>query len=294
MTTTIRTALLALALTLVAVACGNPSPHDGKAAHRPAATATTASEPEVARPTVSIDRLVPTPHGELHLRCSGDGPVTVLLLAGWDKGADSFGPFEGAVAHHARACAYDRFGTGTSDTPTTTQTFATQVADLHAGLEAAGEPGPYVVVGHSFGGAEAVTFASTFGDEVRGLVLVDASPDDWPSVICSVPAYQSGCDLMHDPDSDGERLDAFAAFEQVATISTLGDLPLTVITTAHRNPDGLTPDEVTRLDQQWAEGQQRWAHRSGDSEVVVVEHSGHDIHLDQPQVVLDEIVGHLS
>src|SRR3712207_8210128 len=60
----------------------------------------------------------------------------------------------------SRVCAYDRFGTGTSDAPTTPQTFEDQVADLHELLDAVGEPGPYVVVGPSFVGAEAVTFRS--------------------------------------------------------------------------------------------------------------------------------------
>ena len=68
-----------------------------------------------------------------------------------------------------------------------TQTFATQAADLHTLLQSAGEPGPYVIVGHSFGGAEAVTFASMFPTEVRGLLLVDASPPAWNTAICAVP-----------------------------------------------------------------------------------------------------------
>ena len=44
-----------------------------------------------------------------------------------------------------------------------------------------------MVVGHSFGGAEAVTFASLFADEVTGLVLLDASPTSWPTEVCAVP-----------------------------------------------------------------------------------------------------------
>ena len=296
MTTTLRTAVLAIALAAATAACGSStSSNESNAAtshpagsNRPVASSTTAP---ADRPTQPIDRLIEVHHGKLHLRCVGDGPVTVLMLSGWDQGAEAWGPFDGAVSKHARACAYDRFGTGTSDAPATNQTFATQVADLHAALNAAGEPGPYLVVGHSFGGPEAVTFASTFKSEVTGIVLIDASPDTWPSTVCSVPAFQSGCDLMRDPARDGERLDVFTAFEQVSKITSLGDLPLTVITAAHRNPDGLTPQEQARLDRLWAEGQDRWAGLSSSSKVVTVDHTGHDIHVDQPQTVLDEVVG---
>lgn len=297
--TTRRTALLAMALTMAAAACGGSSSSNedhaaasGSAGSRhPVASSTTVPADRPTRPTRSMDRLVETDHGRLHLRCAGRGPVTVLLLAGWDQGTETWGPFEAAVSEHARACAYDRFGTGTSDAPAANQTFLTQVADLRAALAAAGEPGPYLVVGHSFGGPEAVTFASAFEREVSGVVLIDASPDSWPAVVCSVPAYQGGCDLMRHPERDGERLDVFPAFEQVSKITSLGDVPLAVITAAHRSPDGITADEQARLDQLWADGQERWAERSSSSKVVTVDDTGHDIHLDQPQAVLDEVVG---
>ena len=292
--TPVRTTVLALALAVAAAACGSSTPSDD--GHRATSRSASSSHPVVSsttvsavRPTQPVDRLVDVEHGKLHLRCSGRGPVTVLMLAGWDKGAETWGPFEGAVSKRARSCAYDRFGTGTSDAPATNQTFATQVADLHAALAAAGERGPYLVVGHSFGGPEAVTFASKFEGEVTGVVLIDASPDDWPSVVCSVPAYQGGCDLMRNPEGDGERLDVFPAFDQVSKVSTLGDLPLAVITAAHRSPDGITPAEKARLDRLWAAGQERWAALSSSSKVVTVEDTGHDIHIDQPQQVLAEV-----
>lgn len=298
-TTTLHTTALVLALALGVAACSRSgsSTASHAATHRRAATAnpvassTTTSTP---RPTQPVDRLVQLDHGNLHLRCSGHGPLTALLLNGWDNASTSWGPFEPAVAAHTRTCAYDRFGTGTSPAPATNQTFATQAADLHSALRAAGEPGPYLVVGHSFGGAEAITFASTFKSEVSGVVLIDASPTGWPSVVCSVPAYQQGCDLMRHPEHDGERLDVFPAFEQVAKITSLGELPLTVITAAHRNPAGISSQEQTHLDQLWAAGEQRWAQMSSKSKVVTVDHTGHEIFLDQPQAVLHEVIGLLS
>lgn len=293
-TATLRSTLASIAVAVTATACGSTSSPTGANAtsthmaisQHPSAPSTTING---ERPIRARDQLVQLGDGKLHLRCAGHGPVTVLLIAGWDQGADSWGPFEGSVSEKARACAYDRFGTGTSERPTTNQTFASQAADLQTLLDAAGEPGPYVVVGHSFGGAEAVTFASKYAKEVAGLMLIDASPNTWPSVVCTVPAYQAGCDLMHNPDSDGERLDVFPAFEQVSTISSLGHLPLTVVAAAHRSPNGLTPDELSHLDQLWAEGEQRWARLSTASKVVTVDHTGHNIHIDQPQVVLDEL-----
>jgi pimeloyl-ACP methyl ester carboxylesterase len=319
-TTTISIALLAGATSFAAAACGGTAtPDTADAARRavstsiaagtapaaptttvsPATTTTTTTAPvapttsttsSVERPSQPIDQLVRIDSGRLHLRCVGSGSRTVVLIAGWDDAGDKWGGIEPAIAERARVCSYSRFGTGTSDAPSATQTFATQAGDLHALLDEAGEPGPYVVVGQSFGGAEAVMFASTYEDEVAGLVLLDASPTTWPAAVCAVPAYEAGCNVMRDPTLDSERLDVFPAFEQVATITSLGDVPMTIMTAAHRDPSGLTAEEVDRLDVVWAAGMDDWASLSSASSVVVVDDSGHHIEVDQPHLVVEELL----
>jgi pimeloyl-ACP methyl ester carboxylesterase len=47
--------------------------------------------------------------------------------------------------------------------------------ELHALLEGAGIEGPYVLVGHSFGGMYMQTYAARYPDEVAGVTLVDSS-----------------------------------------------------------------------------------------------------------------------
>jgi pimeloyl-ACP methyl ester carboxylesterase len=316
-TTTIPTALLTVAISLAAAACGGTTSDTADTAPAPTTTSvaptttttttsitadtapaatTTSVAPTITttttieRPSQPIDQLVRIHNGQLRLRCVGAGSSTVLLIAGWDDAGDKWGAIEPAIAERARVCSYSRFGTGASDAPSATQTFATQAADLHALLDEAGEPGPYVVVGHSFGGAEAVTFASTYEDEVTGLMLLDASPTTWPATVCSVPAYEAGCTVMRDPSLDSERLDVFPAFEQVATITSLGALPMTIMTAAHRDPSGLTAEEVTRLEAEWAAGMEDWAGLSPASSVVVVEDTGHHIEVDQPQLVIEQLL----
>src|SRR5712691_2718771 len=58
---------------------------------------------------------------------------------------------------------------------------ARQIAqDLHALLDAAGVPGPYVLVGHSFGGYVNRVFADLYRNKVVGMVLVDSlHPAEW-------------------------------------------------------------------------------------------------------------------
>ncbi len=233
----------------------------------------------------------------MHIRCVGSGPVTVVLIAGFGDGEENWGPIEGPIAANARVCSYARFGTGTSDPPPDVQTFRSQATDLHTALEAIGEPGPYVVVGHSFGGAEAVAFSAMFPGEVGGLMLLDATPTTWPAASCAVPDdgsdtahnFQQICALSQNPDSNPERLDIATAFADVATITSLGALPTAVVTAAARTLPGLDPIETARLNDVWNEGQQRWASLSTASRVVPVADTSHYIQLDQTAIVIDQI-----
>ena len=151
------------------------------------ADAPTTAVTTVARPTATIDELVGAEGERVHVRCVGEGDTTVVLIAGFGGDTTGWANVEPAIAARARVCSYDRPGTGTSDPATATATFTTEATDLHDLLRTIGEPGPYVVVGQSFGGAEAVMFASLYADEVSGLALVDASPTTWPAALCSVP-----------------------------------------------------------------------------------------------------------
>ena len=249
------------------------------------------------RPTDTIDELVGDAGERVHVRCVGEGDTTVVLIAGFGGDSTGWALVEPTIAARARVCSYDRPGTGTSDPATSTGTFSTQAMDLHDLLGMVGEPGPYLVVGHSFGGAVAVTFASLFADEVAGLVLIDASPTTWPDAVCAIPddgsdatATLGGLCGMFAPTGNSEHLDAVAAFAEAAQLGPLGSLPMAVITAARRElPADLAAAHVDRLNEVWNLGQQAWAAMSSTSHLVSVEHTSHHIEIDQPGVVIDEI-----
>jgi pimeloyl-ACP methyl ester carboxylesterase len=76
------------------------------------------------------------------------------------------------VAKFARVCTYDRAGMGWSEAGSQPRTSEQIVRELHALLGNAGVEGPYVLVGHSFGGTNLQVYASRYPDEVAAMVLV--------------------------------------------------------------------------------------------------------------------------
>jgi pimeloyl-ACP methyl ester carboxylesterase len=118
-----------------------------------------------------------SPH--LHLRSMGDSGPAVILDAGIGASSLSWSLVQPLVARFARAYVYDRAGYGWSDSPRRADgpRIASRLAgELRALLRAAEVPGPYILVGHSFGGFVARLYAERWPVEVAGLVMLD-SPD---------------------------------------------------------------------------------------------------------------------
>lgn len=116
----------------------------------------------------------------LHLHLAGmahEGP-TVILESGLAFPSVQWCWVHPEVARFASVVAYDRAGTGWSEPGPKPRDARRIVAELRAALQAAKVSGPYVVVGHSFGGLLARAFADLYPEDVVGVVLVDATHPD--------------------------------------------------------------------------------------------------------------------
>jgi pimeloyl-ACP methyl ester carboxylesterase len=79
------------------------------------------------------------------------------------------------VSGFTRICTYDRAGYAWSDAGPKPRTFAQLNLELRDALSKLGERGPFVLVGHSYGGPVLRNFAAVYPQEVAGMVLVDAA-----------------------------------------------------------------------------------------------------------------------
>jgi hypothetical protein len=221
----------------------------------------------------------------LAYQCEGSGSPTVILEAGYTaSGIDTFGQLiQPEVAKTTRVCTYDRAGDGTSDarpasvTPLTT---ATQARELHALLDVIAETGPYVYVGHSYGGLVARAFAATYPDETVGMVLLDASSEP------EIPVYDR---LDAGAWNDGtvrpapnQRIDIHASVGELEHAPSLSAMPLIVVTA------GILEDQwLATAPHLEAAAQTRLASLSTDSIHVLDRGKGHFLPANDPSLVVD-------
>lgn len=106
------------------------------------------------------------------------GVPVVILEAGHGAWSSCWQKVMPEIARHTRVCARDRAGYGWSDPDPRPLTASGMVDDLRALLDAAGEPGPYLLVGHSMGSSVARLFASRYPRDAAGMVWVDPVHED--------------------------------------------------------------------------------------------------------------------
>lgn len=117
--------------------------------------------------------------GRHHRHDNPDAPV-VLLDAGTPGFSAQWGWIQPAIAEFSTVVSYDRPGLGWSDPRPDKDPFDPRdTADrLHTALQKLGLPGPYLLVGHSYGGLTSRVFAAAYPDEISGIVLADPSHPD--------------------------------------------------------------------------------------------------------------------
>ena len=310
-----RAALACVAAACLLLPAGAARPDAGSIAPAPAAAA---AGDFAGRVAVGGRRL--------YLACAGTGAPTVVLESGYRASARVWredmraGPaspprvmvFAG-VAAFTRVCAYDRPGTvaprGDAPRPSRSDPVAQPrragdiVADLHALLHAAAVPGPYVLVGHSLGGLFVRLYASRHPDEVAGMVLVDPyserlashmTPAQWRALVAF--NRRAGSDTVEPIPGYGD-LETLpygasdAVMRAAAAAAPLRPMPLAVL--AHGRPFAL-PDPPPDLSAATLEADLRAANADLATLVprarfFVAAGSGHDIHQDQPTLVVEAI-----
>lgn len=250
-----------------------------------------------------LDQLIDVGGYRLHMKCIGTGSPTVILEAGQGGGSDDWDMVMPEVAKHTRVCAYDRAGRGTSDparrklrrfdshTYIELRNGQEVVRDLHTLLAKAGESGPYAIAAHSLGGLFAILYTHQYPKEIVGLVFVDISHPDQTARADALTTPEMAKRRHYGLMQNREGLDIDEILAQVRALNWRTSVPLYVLargTTAPPSADW-TAENWAKYGAAQRELQQDHARRSSNSKLIIAEKSGHAIHQDQPELVIDAI-----
>jgi len=256
----------------------------------------------------------------LHVHCLGIGEPTVVLESGLGGTSLEWSGVQVRMAELTRTCSYDRAGYGWSDAAYNPRTALNVVKDLEKLLGFASVRGPYVLVGHSFGGLTTRLFAARNPARTAGMVLVDSThealfdefekagipnlfaPRDGLFQIRNFSAIPDG---LPEPRRGLARSMASRArsvitlyselrnmrlsARQVGGSGALPDVPLAVLT--HDTLARAETEQALRTAEIWMRMQADLASRTSDGYLRVADESGHHIHLDRPELVIEAIAG---
>ena len=264
---------------------------------------------------------------DMHIYCIGEGSPTVLFEAGLGGNYMDWVLVQPTIAEQTRACAYDRSGMGYSDYVGESLDTQATAQRLHHLLNQAQIETPYILVGHSIGGIHVRSFYELYPEDVLGMVLIDSSHENQGKFLPAPPAIVDTISsvvpllarigvLRGFGIADQNIVTDHLTSEQVAQTSamvnrtafwqgliaenqmvttdtnqpvapsSMGDLPLIVISQDVASMEETDP-EMANL---WLELQGELVALSTDSTHIIAENSGHYVHYDNPQTVIDSIL----
>lgn len=248
----------------------------------------------------------------MYVDCLGENKPTIIVDVGIAASSASWYKIAKELSKNTRICLYDRAGYGWSDSGRGERTTATIVHELKLLVKRAEIPGPYIIVGHSFGGFTARYFAAKFPEDVAGLVLVDSSH---PEQIYRLSALDNqgkkplitGRDANAPADfSEFERKWYFlnssrkATFAQMAELKyfkqsayqvkhsgPLKDIPIAVLS---RGIAQLPELNGVSLENEWLDMQKDLLNLSKNSWHSIIHNSGHNIYEEAPAKIIENIL----
>jgi pimeloyl-ACP methyl ester carboxylesterase len=228
---------------------------------------------------------------KLQYTLSGRGKPAIVLLNGAGGPLDAWYKLFPEVEQLGTVVSYDRPGVGGSARPVEAQTGEVVVRKLRRLLHELGVAGPFVLVGHSFGGLHANLFARLHPREVAGVVLLEATAPDDVGLMKLHPsrmqrAINGLLNFFSLPDPNDEISNEHRTVADIAAAPAFPDVPLRVVSGGKVPPGWMMSAEALRIR---ARNQEALAGLSPQGQHIVAERSGHFPQMSQPELVVEAI-----
>ena len=279
----------------------------------------------------------------MHIDVKGKSSPAVIMIAGSQAFSFDWSLVMPDISKITLVCTYDRPALAWSDPGPMPRTFDQDIYELHTLLQKSGIKPPYILVGHSLGGIIARLFEKKYSNEVKGLVLVDATSEDAtlfmngkiqrlrtfsqnraippvktrPDSSTKVPSMQELQDMwkmIGEPkteppfdklpskfqkqriwatrqpkflmaDNGSYWADEFEAM-YADSLYSLGNKPIYVLSSGRDAFSKNTDSAMRAIWLEKLEQKEKMANLSTNSKHIITTKSGHEIHLEEPELVI--------
>ncbi|MFE0621606.1 alpha/beta fold hydrolase [Priestia aryabhattai] len=209
--------------------------------------------------------------------------ITIIFESGYGCTCNYWNPIKEEISKFAQFFIYNRSGLGESEQDARAKDSRQSVENLHILLQNANIKPPYILLGHSIGGANVRLYASKYLEEVAGIILLDSCHEDQNKIIPPLFTEEMRSIYFSQFSVEGSIDDIEKSFEQISEVQSLGDVPLIVASA------GLRSYHTAESFAAWNLFQRDLTRLSKNSKRIIVEGAGHLLHVDQPQTIINII-----
>jgi len=235
---------------------------------------------------------------QVQMATLGSGTYTVILESGFGRDLGVWRNVAPALAKSAKVVAYSRAGHGKSDARPEAPTIAARTNELEQLIATAGLKPPFVLVGHSYGGFLIRSFAVRHPEQVAGMVFVDPSDEAFNIELRKLDAAGVDKDTklteqFMPPKFHAELRSVQAVLDsgKLPFSGALPDVPVAVLTSVQKREQPQLFLETPAAVQVWRGLHERFFRAFSNGSHIVTAESGHNIHQEQPQLVVSAVEG---
>ncbi|TDL82722.1 alpha/beta fold hydrolase [Peribacillus frigoritolerans] len=222
---------------------------------------------------------------KMHAKLYGEkkGCPTVIMDAGYGDYSKAWTSIIPEVSKVTEVLVFDRAGLGKSERSAHPRTSIEMVKELKELLLKLNINGPYILVGHSFGGVNARVFASQYPHEVAGLILIDSTPENYKERFLPTMSKEFQEAYYNQFVYEGTYEEFKNSLYQLKETKRNLDIPAIILSA------GKKAHYSTHSQELWNEMQKEMLDIFMRSEMIIASNSAHYIQHDEPEVVINSI-----